>query len=191
MRQALAVVARRKPLVVVMGPVAASGGYWVSTPGSWIVARPGTITGSIGVLSGKIVTGSMWEKLLFNRETIALGDRVLLETDERPFTDEERSIVRADITRIYNAFLHLVGTARQMSAEELTPIAQGKVWTGRQALERKLVDELGGLDAGLAKARALAGLKDDAPLREVRGPKRMVPPLAGAAAAAGWFGYML
>ncbi|TMF35730.1 MAG: S49 family peptidase, partial [Chloroflexi bacterium] len=83
MRQALAVVGQRKPVVVVMGPVAASGGYWVSMPGSWIVARPGTITGSIGVLSGKIVTGSMWEKLLFNRETIARGDRVLLESDER------------------------------------------------------------------------------------------------------------
>src|SRR5207253_36307 len=102
MRHALAVVGQRKPIVVVMGPVAASGGYWVSMPGSWIVARPGTITGSIGVLSGKIITGSMWEKLLFSRETIARGDRVLLESDERPFTDEERSIVRADITRIYN-----------------------------------------------------------------------------------------
>jgi len=191
MRQALAVVGQRKPIVVVMGPVAASGGYWVSMPGSWIVARPGTITGSIGVLSGKIVTGSMWEKLLFNRETIARGDRVLLESDERPFTDEERSIVRADITRIYNAFLRLVESARKMTSDELAPIAQGKVWSGRQALERKLVDELGGLDAGLAKARALAGLSEKVPMREVRGPRRVIPPLAEPAPAASWFGYLL
>ena len=136
------------------------------------------------MLSGKIVTGSMWEKLLFNRETIALGDRVLLETDERPFTDEERSIVRADINRIYNAFLRLVEGARKMTAEELTPIAQGKVWSGRQALERKLVDELGGLDAGLAKARALAGLSEKVPMREVRGPRRMIAPLAEPATPA-------
>src|SRR5207247_513305 len=123
-------------------------------------ARPGTITGSIGVLSGKVVTGGLWEKLLVNRETIARGDRVLLENDERPFSDEERSIVRADITRIYAAFLRLVEGARKITEDELTPIAQGKVWSGRQALERKLVDELGGLDAGLAKARALAGLAE-------------------------------
>ena len=73
MRQALDVIAERKPLVVAMGPVAASGGYWVSTPGRWIVARPGALTGSIGVLTGKIVTGGMWSKLMFNRETIAFG----------------------------------------------------------------------------------------------------------------------
>jgi protease-4 len=191
MRQALKVVAGRKPVVVVMGPVAASGGYWVSTPGSWIVARPGTLTGSIGVLSGKVVTGAMWQKLLFNRETVAFGDRVLLENDELPFTDEERSIVRADITRIYRAFLQLVASARKMTTDEVDAIAQGKVWTGRQALERKLVDEMGGLGAGLAKARSLASLTDKVPLREVRGPRRMLPPLNQPAAAGGWFGYLL
>src|SRR5205085_6888752 len=116
--------------------------------------------GSIGVLSGKIVTGVLWRKLLVNRETIARGDRVLLESDERPFSDEERSIVRADIDRIYGAFLRLVGASRKIDADALAPLAQGKVWSGRQALERKLVDELGGLDAGLAKARVLAGLTD-------------------------------
>ncbi|HEY6114732.1 MAG TPA: signal peptide peptidase SppA [Candidatus Dormibacteraeota bacterium] len=191
MRQALAVVASRKPVVVVMGPVAASGGYWVATPGSWIVARPGTLTGSIGVLSGKLVTGGLWQKLLFNRETIAFGDHVLLENDERPFTDEERSIVRADINRIYEAFLKLVGGARKMSSEEVDAIGQGKVWTGRQALERKLVDQLGGLDDGIAKARALAGLPAKAPVREARGPKRLIPPLAEAAPAAAWLGYLV
>src|SRR5206468_2549603 len=105
MRLALKVVAARKPIVVVMGAVAGSGGYWIATPGSWIVARPSTLTGSIGVLTGKIVTGATWQKLLFNRETIAFGDRVTMYSDERPFNEEERGIVRSDIERIYSVFL--------------------------------------------------------------------------------------
>src|SRR3989442_656442 len=83
MRLALNVVAARKPVVVVMGAVAGAGGYYVATPGSWIIARPSTLTGSVGVLTGKIVTGAMWQKLLFNRETIAFGDRVTLYRQDR------------------------------------------------------------------------------------------------------------
>jgi protease IV len=191
MRQALSAIAARKPLVVVMGPVAASGGYWVSTPASWIVARPGTLTGSIGVLSGKIVTGGLWSKLLVNRETIAFGEHATMESDERPFSDEERGIVRAEIERIYRIFLEVVGKSRKMAPDEVHPIAAGRVWSGRQALERKLVDEMGGLDAGVKKARTLAGLSDDAAVREVHPPKRMNPPLPAAASAAGWLGYLL
>jgi protease-4 len=190
MRQALEVIAARKPLVVCMGPFAASGGYWVSTPGRWIVARPGTITGSIGVLSGKFVTGGMWSKLMFNRETVAFGQHVTMESDERPFTDGERAIVKSHIDRIYALFLERVSKARNMTPEEIHPIAAGRVWTGRQAFERKLVDEMGGFDAAVRKARTLAGLADTAPAREVRPPKRMVPPVA-AASAAGVVGYLL
>jgi protease-4 len=192
MRQALSVVAARKPVVVVMGPVAASGGYAVSMPGSWIVARPSTLTGSIGVLSGKIVTAGAWTMLLLNRETVAFGEHATMQTDERRFTDEERAIVKREVEHVYGEFLDAVARSRKISVDELRPIAQGKVWTGRQALERKLVDELGGLDAGVKKARQLAGLKPSAPLREVHGPRRVIPPLAAAAApAAGWIGYLL
>jgi protease-4 len=191
MRQALTVVASRKPLVVVMGPVAGSGGYDVATPGSWIVARPSTLTGSIGVLGGKIVTGALFAKLLFNRETIAFGEHATMESDERPFTDEERSILKAQIDHIYHGFLEVVARARKMTPDEVHPIAQGKVWTGRQALDLKLVDELGGIESGLAKARTLAGLKESAVLREARGPRRMIPPLAAPATASGWIGYLL
>jgi protease-4 len=189
MRQALDVIAARKPLVVSMGPFAASGGYWVSTPGRWIVARPGTLTGSIGVFTGKFVTAGMWSKLMFNRETIAFGQHVTMESDERPFTDEERQIARSHIGRIYALFLERVGKARNMTPEEVHPIADGRVWTGRQAFERKLVDELGGFDAAVRKARTLAGLSDTAPVREARGPKRMIPPVA-AASAMGFVGYL-
>ncbi|HSP10008.1 MAG TPA: S49 family peptidase [Candidatus Dormibacteraeota bacterium] len=190
MRQALAQVAARKPLVVVMGPVAGSGGYWVAMPGAWIVSRPGTLTGSIGVLTGKLVTAAMWTKLLLNRETIAFGDHVTLESDEHPYSDEQRVMVRREVERIYGLFLDVVSKARKMTRDEVEPIAAGRVWTGRQALEHRLVDELGGLDAGARKARALAGLPDSIALREARVPKRTIPPLA-AASPGGWLGYAL
>ena len=190
MRQALNVIAARKPLVVAMGPVAASGGYWVSTPGSWIVARPSTLTGSIGVLSGKIVTGGMWSMLLLNRETVAFGQHATIDNDEKPYTDEEREIVKGQIDRIYTQFLDRVAKARKMTLEEVHPIAAGRVWTGRQALERKLVDELGGLDAAGRKARSLAGLPETAPIREARAPRRMIPPPV-TAGAAGYLAYVL
>lgn len=191
MRHALQVVASRKPVVVVMGPIAASGGYSIAMPGSWIVVRPSTLTGSIGVLGGKIVTGGLWQRLFINRETIAFGEHAMMQSDERLFTDEERAILEREIDHLYGEFLDVVARARRMSRDEVHPIAQGKVWTGRQALERKLVDELGGLDAGARKARQLAGLKDSAPLREVRGPRRLIPPLTSPTPAGGWFGYLL
>lgn len=191
MRLALEVVAKRIPTVVVMGPVAASGGYFVATPGAWIVARPSTLTGSIGVLSGKFVTGGLWSKLLFNRETVAFGEHATLDRDETPYSEEERKIVRREIERIYAYFINLVASSRKMTADELRPLAEGKVWTGRQALERRLVDEMGGLDAGIRKARELAGLPEDVAVREVRSPRRMIPPRSEAAAAMEWLGYML
>ena len=188
MRQALVVVAAKKPVVVAMGPVAGSGGYWVATPGRWIVARPGTLTGSIGVLTGKLVTGGLWAKLLVNRETVAEGRHALMEGDEKPYTAEERQIVQSMIDRAYGMFLDVVASARGVTRGDVEPIAGGKVWTGAQALERKLVDELGGLDAALAKARSLAGLPDTALAFEVHPPKRALAPqtLPTAGALAGY-----
>jgi len=191
MRQALALVAARKPLVVVMGPVAGSGGYLVATPGSWIVARRSTLTGSIGVLTGKIVTSSLFEKLQVNRETISVGRHATLESDERGYSDEERRIVADAVDGIYLSFLEVVARARGMAIEEVRPVAGGRVWSGRQALERRLVDELGGLAAGTSKARALAGLAADAPLREVRAPKHAAPPPSGLVAKGGWLDYVI
>src|ERR1051326_4994583 len=176
MRQALAAVAAKKPLVTAMGPIAGSGGYWVAMPGRWIVARPGTLTGRIGELSGKLVTGGRFSKLLVSRETVAEGKHAVMEGDEKPYTAEERQIVQAMIDRAYGTFLDVVAAARGVARGELEPIAGGEVWTGSQALDRKLVDELGGLDAALAKARSLAGLPDTAPAIEVHPPKRALAP---------------
>src|SRR5207302_8953244 len=86
MRQALELIAKRKPLVIAMGPVAGSGGHLVAMPGQWIVARPGTLTGSIGVLTGKLVTNGQSSKRLVDRETVAFGLHATLEGDDDPFT---------------------------------------------------------------------------------------------------------
>jgi protease-4 len=127
---------------------------------------------------------------MFNRETIDFGRHASIENGETTYSDEEREIVKGQIDRIYRRFLEIVAKARKMTPEEVHPIAAGRVWTGRQALERKLVDELGGLDAAVRKARSLAGLAETAPFREARAPKRMIPPQA-AAGAAGYIGYLL
>jgi protease-4 len=154
------------------------------------VARPGTLTGSIGVLSGKVVTGGLWSKLHARRESIVFGKHAAMGSDERTYSKEEREIVKGEIDRIYGLFLDVVARARSMTREQVHPIAAGRVWTGAQALERKLVDELGGLDAGVRKARSLAGLPEGARAREVRGPRRFIPPL-GAEGAAGYIGWLL
>ena len=178
MAAALQKVAANKPLVAVMGPVAASGGYYVCTPAKWISAQPGTITGSIGVLSGKLVTSGLLDKLLFHRESIDRGLHADLHGTERPFNEEERKIVWADIQRVYDVFLDRVTASRKMSRQDIEAVAGGRVWTGSQALEKGLVDELGGLENGLAKARQLAGLHSRAPVHEVRtGRTQYQPPL--------------
>src|SRR4029077_4006447 len=101
---------------------------------------------------------------------------VTIGSDDAPYSKDERKIVQGEIDRIYELFLEVVGRARGMTRNQLHPIAAGRVWTGRQALDRKLVDEMGGVEAAIRKARSLAGLSEDAPAREVRRPRRMIPP---------------
>ena len=173
---ALQKVADKKPLVAAMGSVAASGGYYVCTPAQWISAQPGTLTGSIGVLSGKVITGGLWDKLLFHREHMNRGLHSEMLGSDRPFNDEERKTVWDSIQRVYDVFLDRVSAGRHISRDTAESVAGGRVWTGSQALERGLVDELGGLEAGLAKARQLAGLNPRAPVREVAVPRGDVPP---------------
>ncbi len=183
MRAALEKINKEKPLIVSMGPVAGSGGYWVSLPGRHIMAQPGTITGSIGVLLGKIVLGEMLDKLLFGRETISRGKHILIDDAEKPFSEEERQITWESLNRIYDIFLDKVSLSRNKSREDVDAIGKGRVWTGKQALENGLVDELGGLDRALARAREAAGLHERAPVRMILPDKRIIPPIASAADA--------
>lgn len=185
MAAAIEKVALRKPVVAYMGAVAASGGYYVATPARWIVAHPGTITGSIGVISGKMVLGGLWHKLRFNHESVSRGGAAGLYDSASGFSDAERRLVFDHIRRIYDVFLARVATSRDLPLDALDAVAGGRVWTGRQALERGLVDALGGFDDAVAKARALAGVGPRVPAREVRvGRKRRGPGAAAAEAAA-------
>jgi protease-4 len=176
MASALAALAGRKPLVAAMGSVAASGGYYVATPAATVFAQPGTLTGSIGVLAGKVVVGGLLDRLLVHRVVVQRGQHASMSSSDRPYSEPERRKLLEAIQRSYQIFLERVAAARGREASELEPVAGGRVWTGQQARERGLVDELGGLGRAVAEARARAGLRADAQLREASTGKRELPP---------------
>ncbi|MFB6285743.1 MAG: signal peptide peptidase SppA [Candidatus Bipolaricaulia bacterium] len=175
MASALERLAASKPVVVAMSSLAASGGYYVATPGQWVVAQPGTLTGSIGVLYGKIVNIRMLDKLQINRETLRRGERADVYDSARPFTDAERETIWTLMARTYDVFLERVAASRAMARDEVDAIGGGRVWTGRQADEKGLVDELGGLEEAIAKARELAGLRANTGVREMPMPTSPTP----------------
>jgi protease-4 len=155
---------RGKRVVVSMGDVAASGGYYVSAYADEIVAEPSTITGSIGIYGGKLVIGpAMDHYLSSNTETITVGSPLVeMFSAERPFNQAERAAFAGFIDRGYARFLGLVAEGREMAPEQVRAVAGGRVWTGQQALERGLVDSLGGFSHAVARARALAGIEENA-----------------------------
>jgi protease IV len=158
----IAAVKREKPVIVSMSGLAASGGYYVSCLGDSIFADPGTLTGSIGVFAGKMNRTQMYRKLGINREFITRGENALLFSDEGGFTDSQRELFQAQMDGFYERFLAKVGQGRRMSRDQVHAIAQGRVWTGRQGLERGLVDGLGGLTRGLDAVKRRLGVATDA-----------------------------
>jgi protease-4 len=154
-----------KPVVVSMGGLAASGGYFVSMDADRIVAQPGTLTGSIGVYAGKFVTTGLWEKLGINWDTIAFGQNATLFSTDQEFSPEHRAKLEAELDRVYRDFTTRAAAGRQVPLEKLETVARGRVWTGEDAKERGLVDELGGMSVALAQARELANIPADAALR--------------------------
>ncbi|MFO7952932.1 MAG: signal peptide peptidase SppA [Bacillota bacterium] len=181
-------ISAKKPLVALMGSMAGSGGYYVATPANYIVAQPASITGSIGVITAKIVNSRLLEKLLLNRETIEKGQKDLFGSPEEPFTEEERNKAWEFINHIYELFVKRVSDSRGMAPEKVKEVGGGKVWTGEQALKYGLVDELGGLETALAKLRSLAALPESTPLIDIPYPRRETAPLP---TAANWFDYAL
>lgn len=149
-----------KPVVVSMADYAASGGYYISAPADWIVAQPSTITGSIGVFGGKIDLGGLYEKVGMSEHTYKRGQEADLFSASKGFSDDGRAIYRQFLSDFYEVFLGRVSDGREMDRDAVHEVAQGRVWTGTQALERGLVDELGGLDVALAKAAELSGTDD-------------------------------
>jgi protease-4 len=165
---------RIKPVVVYMGNQAASGGYYVSAPASAIVAQPATLTGSIGIWGGKIVTRGLLEKVRAGREVISRGEAAGLYSDVAPFGPEERLKIQADIGDGYLRFKARVAQGRGKTDGEVEAIARGRVWTGEQALDLGLVDLLGDLQAASDRARRLAGLDPSryTPLVNIPSPRR-------------------
>ena len=153
----------KKPVVVLMGNAAASGGYYVAAPASHVVARHGTVTGSIGVLSIRPVARGLYEKFGINPVALDRGARAGLLDPSRHPDDEEMRVIEGQIQRIYAEFKDRVSGGRGIDAIDLEGIAGGRVWTGTEALELGLVDEIGGFREALRKARELGGIERDVP----------------------------
>jgi protease-4 len=162
----------KKPVVVSMSDVAASGGYWIATASHAIVAEPSTVTGSIGIYGGKFNLQGLYQKIGFKKERVMKGKSADFWSDTRSFTPEERVRFRRLLEAGYQQFVDRVAQAREMEPEEVDAIGQGRVWTGAQAMELGLVDELGGLDRALALAKERAAIPDDAAVRIEIYPKK-------------------
>ena len=163
-----------KPVIVSMGDAAASGGYYIACPADVIVALPATLTGSIGVFGGKFVVRELLERVGLSTGTVEHGAHALMYSARRGFSDAERERLAATIDAIYDDFVAKVASGRQRPASEVEEVARGRVWTGRDAREVGLVDELGGMRDAVRIARTRGGLPEHAPV--VRALH--VPPLA-------------
>ena len=153
---------RGKKVVVSMGAMAASGGYWIAADADKIVADPGTLTGSIGVFTGKFVFGKALADIGITTDHTADGPFSGMESPFRPFSPEQGQRLNVTLDRIYDGFLARVSDGRKIPVGTVAQSAKGRVWTGQQAKQLGLVDELGGLTDALRVARELGGLPADA-----------------------------
>ncbi|MEZ5932959.1 MAG: signal peptide peptidase SppA [Alphaproteobacteria bacterium] len=174
-RQVRRAVELKKPVIVSMGDVAASGGYWIAMDATRIVADPGTLTGSIGVLAGKPVIDDLWKKLGVNWGTIGKGANASMWSLSRDYGVRGRERLESFLDQTYAAFTAGVARGRGMTVDDVDAIAEGRVWTGEQAKERGLVDELGGFTRALEIARVEIGLEPDQPVEIRRFPRPKSP----------------
>ena len=163
---------KEKPFVVSMSDVAGSGGYWISMAAHKIVAQPQTLTGSIGVLAGKFDLSALYEKLGLTTEKLTYGKEADIFSTFRPFSPEEKKIMKDEILWTYDQFLAKAAEGRNMTKDEVNAVGRGRVWTGRQAREIKLVDELGGLTKAIELAKGLAGIAREEEVRLIVWPKK-------------------
>ena len=161
----VALARKDKPVIVSMSDVAGSGGYWIAMPATKIVAEPQTLTGSIGVLAGKFSVEGLLAKLGITAEKLVYGEKADVFSPFRPFTDAERKMLKEEILWTYEQFLAKAAEGRGMSRADVDAIGRGRIWTGRQAKDRKLVDELGGLTMALGLAKKEAGIDADEEVR--------------------------
>jgi protease-4 len=161
-REVVRVRSAGKPVVASMGGVAASGGYYVAMAADAIVANPGTITGSIGVVTGKLVARELRDRLGLGSDSVRTNTNADAWSLNRPFSPEQHALVEAEADLFYDDFVSRVAQARGMSVAAVDQVARGRIWTGADARERGLVDELGGLRQAVCRAKVLAGLAADA-----------------------------
>lgn len=182
-------LSRSKPVVAYFGGQAASGGYYVATAANAIVAQPATLTGSIGIWAGKIVTRGLYDLLRATRESVSRGASAGLFSDDARFSDEERERIRSHVGEGYALFKHRVAEGRGKTDKEVEAVARGRVWTGEQALDLGLLDQLGDLQAAVAKARELSGLDHRRRVRVVSlpVPRRYLTPAPFPADARQWW----
>ena len=145
-----------RPLIASMSDLAASGGYYIAMSAQVIVAEPSTLTGSIGIFGGKIVTGGVYEKLGARIESTSVGKHAEINSPARPYSPDELKKLQEQLQAFYDQFVEKAADSRHTTPEKIDALAQGRVWTGRQAKQNRLVDELGGLDAAVAIAKQRA-----------------------------------
>ena len=161
----------QKPVIVSMSDVAASGGYWIASPATKIFADRATYTGSIGVVMGRLNLSGTYEMLGVNHELLKRGENADLFSDAVPLRPEQAELLERNMLIAYQEFVDWVAEGRGMTAEEVTELAAGRVWTGAQAVENGLVDEIGGLREAVVSARIEAGIR-----RGQRTMLRIYPP---------------
>jgi len=161
-----------RPLVVSMSDLAASGGYYIAMPAQVIVAQPSTLTGSIGIYGGKFVTGGVYEKLGAHIESTSIGKHAEINGPARPYNADELKKLQEQLQSFYDQFVEKVADSRHSTPEKIDALAQGRVWTGRQAKQNGLVDELGGLDRAIAIAKQRAKIAVDSDVELMVYPPR-------------------
>jgi len=161
---------RGKPVVASMGSVAASGGYYVAMSADAIVANPATITGSIGVFSGKLVVRDLKDRLGIASDSVRTNANADAWSIDARFTPQQQAHREAEADLFYADFVERVAEGRNLSTDAVDAVARGRIWTGSDALERGLVDELGGLRTAVRRAKVLAGLDEDSEVRIVSYP---------------------
>jgi len=184
--RAVVTTRRDKPVVVSMGEVAASGGYYLAAAADAVLAEAGTVTGSIGVVGGKLSLEGLYARLGVGRDGVERGARAGMLSESRGFTAEERAALRDEMQAIYGSFLDKVGEGRGLDRAAVERVAQGRVWSGARALELGLVDALGGPLEALAETRRRAGLAPAEPYLVETHPRH--PRLAGLRLRAGLAG---
>ena len=151
----------KKPIIASMGNVAGSGGYYISVGADKILAEPSTLTGSIGVIGGKLILGKLYNKIGLTTEVISRGKNSGLLSSDKPFTPSEREAWLASMKEIYRQFVEKSAQGRKMPFDKLEKLAQGRIYTGNMAVANGLVDRLGTLHDAVAEAKKAAGVKDD------------------------------